>query len=100
MKHESMSRRDVLRSAAVVGIAGAAGVWTPEAAEARRSRRGANASAAGGGPALTAEEMAAVDQALGKKGNLVADQGVYTVPLPRNDLKMTIEGEPVPIPFG
>ncbi len=44
--------------------------------------------------------MAAVDQALGKKGNLVQEQGVYTVPLPRNDLKITIEGEPVPIPFG
>jgi hypothetical protein len=44
--------------------------------------------------------MAAVDQALAKKGNVVADQGVYTVPLPRNDLKVTIQGEPIPIPFG
>jgi hypothetical protein len=51
-------------------------------------------------PLLTAEEMAAIDQALGKKGNLVQDQAVYTVSLPRNDLKVTVQGEPVPIPFG
>jgi hypothetical protein len=44
--------------------------------------------------------MAAIDQALGKKGTLVQDQAVYTIPLPRNDLKVTIKGEPVPIPFG
>ncbi len=57
--------------------------------------------AAGGmPPLLSADEMAAVDQALGKKGNLVQEQAVYTVPLPRNDLKVTVKGDPVPIPFG
>jgi hypothetical protein len=60
-------------------------------------------SAAPGGaktPALTANEMAAVDAALGKKGAYNEAQATYNVPLPRNDLKMTVKGEPVPIPFG
>jgi hypothetical protein len=51
-------------------------------------------------PAITAEEMAAIDAALGKKGSYKDAEQVYTVPLPRNDLKMKIKGEPVPIPFG
>jgi len=45
--------------------------------------------------------MAALDAALGgKKGSYVESEGVYTTPLPRNDLRVTIKGEPVPIPFG
>jgi len=51
-------------------------------------------------PAITAEEMAAIDTALGKKGSYKDTEQVYTIPLPRNDLKMKIKGEPVPIPFG
>jgi Domain of Unknown Function (DUF1259) len=51
-------------------------------------------------PLLSSDERAAIDQALGKKGALIEEQAVYTVPLPRNDLKVTIRGEPVPIPFG
>ncbi|MDB5009381.1 MAG: hypothetical protein JWR67_3940 [Mucilaginibacter sp.] len=51
-------------------------------------------------PAITAEEMAAIDAALGKKGSYKEAEAVYTMPLPRNDLKMKIKGEPVPIPFG
>lgn len=51
-------------------------------------------------PAITAEEMAAIDAALGKKGAYKEAEQVYTVPLPRNDLKIKIKGEPVPIPFG
>lgn len=51
-------------------------------------------------PALTAEEMAAIDNALGKKGSYKEDEAVYTTPLPRNDLKMKIKGESIPIPFG
>src|SRR5438128_969307 len=90
MENGNLSRRDLLRSAAVAGVASATALTAARRAEAR-DRPGA---------ALTAEEMAAVDQALGKKGNLVQDQGVYTVPLPRGDLKMTIQGDPVPIPFG
>ena len=45
--------------------------------------------------------MAALDTALGgKKGSYVENEGVYTTPLPRNDLQVTIKGEPVPIAFG
>jgi len=51
-------------------------------------------------PPLTSDEMAAIDTALGKKGSYKEAEAVYTTPLPRNDLKMKIKGEPVPIPFG
>jgi hypothetical protein len=87
MGKHNLNRRDLLRAATT---AGAAGVLPLSSAAARDCK-----------PASFApEELAAVDGALGKKGNLVQDQGVYTVPLPRNDLKVTIQGEPVPIPFG
>jgi hypothetical protein len=49
---------------------------------------------------LTEDEQSAIAEALGKKGRWVETEGVYTVPLPRNDLKVTIKGEPVPISFG
>jgi hypothetical protein len=52
-------------------------------------------------PPLSKEAMAALDAALGgKKGSYVEKEGVYSTPLPRNDLKVTIKGEPVPIGFG
>jgi hypothetical protein len=52
-------------------------------------------------PPLSKEAMAALDTALGgKKGSYVENEGVYTTPLPRNDLRMAIKGEPVPIGFG
>ena len=51
-------------------------------------------------PGITATEIAAIDAALGKKGSYKDAEQVYTTPLPRNDLKMKIKGEPVPIPFG
>ncbi|MBE9463252.1 DUF1259 domain-containing protein [Dyadobacter subterraneus] len=51
-------------------------------------------------PPLTKEEISAIETAIGKKGNYNEGQSVHTTPLPRNDLKLTIKGEPVPIPFG
>jgi hypothetical protein len=51
-------------------------------------------------PALTAEEIAAIEAAIGKKGTYNEGQAVHTTPLPRNDLKVTVKGEAVPIPFG
>src|SRR5215216_1056385 len=96
MATRSVSRREVLKTAAAVGAVGAAELWTGCTAEARRARSAAGAP----GALLSTEEMAAIDQALGKKGTVVADQAVYTVPLPRNDLKIGIKGDPVPIPFG
>jgi uncharacterized protein DUF1259 len=86
----NLNRRQLMGAA--VSITGTGGILVPGAGEAAAGR--------GKTPLLSPEEMAAVDRALGKKGNLVHDQGVYTVPLPRNDLKVTIRDEPVPIPFG
>jgi hypothetical protein len=51
-------------------------------------------------PALTKEEISAIEAAMGKKGTYNEMQAVHTTPLPRNDLKVSIKGEPVPIPFG
>jgi hypothetical protein len=52
-------------------------------------------------PPLSKEAMAALDEALGgKKGSYIENEGVYSTPLPRNDLRITIKGEPVPIAFG
>jgi hypothetical protein len=98
MANGNVSRRDLLRSTAVVGAATAAGLWSGGAAEARRSRSAPAAAAAG--PMLSTEETAAIDQALGKKGMVVADQAIYTVPLPRADLKVKIKGAAVPTGLG
>jgi hypothetical protein len=57
-------------------------------------------SAATKTPPLSKDEIAAVETALGKKGKYVDAESVYTVPLPRNDLKISIKGESVPISFG
>jgi hypothetical protein len=51
-------------------------------------------------PALTADEIAAIEAAIGKKGSYKEVEATYTIPLPRNDLKIKLKGEPVPIPFG
>ncbi|SMB91914.1 protein of unknown function LppY and LpqO [Hymenobacter roseosalivarius DSM 11622] len=58
------------------------------------------APAPGKTPTLTAAEITAVEAALGKKGIYVQAQATHSTPLPRNDLKVTIKGEPVPISFG
>ena len=56
-------------------------------------------------PALSVEDQDSIARALGKKGTYNEAQATYTVPLPRNDLKVTVKGaagvpESVPIPFG
>lgn len=51
-------------------------------------------------PDLTQAEIAAIETALGKKGKYVENESVYTVSLPRNDLKVSVKGENVPIAFG
>jgi len=50
--------------------------------------------------ALTPQEISAIESALGKKGTYKDIEGLHTTPLPRNDLKITIKGEALPIPFG
>jgi len=51
-------------------------------------------------PALTPAEIAGIEAAIGKKGSYKEAEATYTIPLPRNDLKVTLKGEPVPISFG
>ena len=66
-----------------------------------RAAATATATTEGKTPPLSKEAMAALDAALGgKKGTYVENEGVYTTPLPRNDLKVTIKGEAVPIALG
>lgn len=50
--------------------------------------------------ALTREEIASIEAAIGKKGTYKEAEATHTTPLPRNDLKVRVKGEPVPIPFG
>lgn len=83
------SRRDWLKTGAYFTAAGLTGAHIS---------KGNNAPAKT--PALTKEEIAAIEAAMGKKGTYNEAQAVHTTPLPRNDLKVTIKGEPVPIPFG
>ncbi len=89
MNDSLFSRRNWIRTSAV---AGATSFLSPQnifsfPAEAKT-------------PALTAGEIAAIEKAMGKKGTYNDAQAVHTTPLPRNDLKVTIKGEPVPIPLG
>jgi len=86
------TRRQILQGAAALGVASAAGLSLSK--EALAAGRGGKTLT------LTALEMSSVDAALGKKGKSVDAEAVYTTPLPRNDLKMTVQGNPVPIPFG
>ena len=51
-------------------------------------------------PALSAEEISAIEAAMGKKGTYKANEATHTTPLPRNDLKVTVKGDAVPISFG
>jgi hypothetical protein len=90
MEKNKISRRQALQGAALMGTA----LLLPV------DKLKAIPLPVGKTPALTAEEMAAIDAALGKKGSYKEAEAVYTVPLPRNDLKMKIKGEPVPISFG
>lgn len=91
MSSESrLSRREIL-------VAGAATVAAVPALS--RAQHGAT-PAGGKTPALTAAEIAAIDAAFGKKGAYNESQATHVVGLPRNDLKVTVKGEAVPIPLG
>ncbi|MHB1179419.1 MAG: DUF1259 domain-containing protein [Daejeonella sp.] len=90
MEKQKFSRRQALQASAVFGTA----LLLPI------NKLYAIPMHPGKTPPLSAEEMAAIDKALGKKGSYKEDEAVYTTPLPRNDLKMKIKNEPVPIPFG
>ena len=51
-------------------------------------------------PPLSKDEIASFETAIGKKGKYVDAENVYTIPLPRNDLKIKIKSESIPISFG
>ena len=51
-------------------------------------------------PPLSTAEIAAIEAALGKKGTYKEAEATHNTSLPRDDLKVTVKGESVPIPFG
>jgi len=92
MKQENnITRRNVLKAGALFAGTGLIGLKSAEALA---------ALAPGKTPALTPAEISAIEAAIGKKGSYKDAEATYTIPLPRNDLKVTLKGEPVPISFG
>jgi len=94
MNDSRFSRRDWLKTAALATTPVLLGAL-PAAAD-----TAVPTTAAGKTPPLTAGEIAAIEAAMGKKGTYVEAQATHTTSLPRNDLKVSIKGEPVPISFG
>lgn len=83
-----MKRRHFLQTAAVAGTIPICGAPLSDSGQPLKT------------PALSADEQDAIATALGKKGTYNEAQATYSVPLPRNDLNVTVKGESVPIPFG
>lgn len=92
MKNESnsVSRRTLLRAGAV--LAGASLINLNKASAFPKIIEKT--------PALTASEIAVIEAAIGKKGMYKEAEATYTIPLPRNDLKVTVKDQSVPTPFG
>ncbi|MGZ3777437.1 MAG: DUF1259 domain-containing protein [Mucilaginibacter sp.] len=86
----SLSRRAMLRTGALLTGVGLLNLKQAKALDLLPAKT----------PALTPAEIAAIEAAIGKKGSYKEAEGVYTIPLPRNDLKVTLKGEAVPISFG
>lgn len=89
MKNIDLNRREMLGSIAALGATATLGLRNTEAADLNKTT-----------PPLTEDEMKAIEKAMGKKGKYVEAENTYTVPLPRNDLKVSVKGESVPIAFG
>jgi len=89
---DSISRRDALRATALLGTTSLLRIDQALAATATPPT--------GSTPALSAADRGAIDAALGKKGTYHEAQATHSIALPRNDLKVKIKGEPVPISFG
>lgn len=87
---DSLNRRTILKAGALLTGAGILKLDTAAAF----------APATAKTPPLTPAEIAAIEAAVGKKGSYKAAECTYTIPLPRNDLKVTLKGRPVPISFG
>ncbi|ALI99594.1 DUF1259 domain-containing protein [Rufibacter tibetensis] len=84
-----MNRRHALQATALLGGASALGLFELSAAPVYKKT-----------PPLSAAEIAAIEAALGKKGSYKEDEATHTTALPRNDLKVKVKGESVPISFG
>ncbi|MDO7850452.1 DUF1259 domain-containing protein [Hymenobacter convexus] len=93
MPSSAISRREALRAAALLGTT--ALLSSPAAGAPHHLP-----PPAGQTPALSPADQAAIDAALGKKGSYKEAEATHLVALPRNDLKVTIRGEAVPISFG
>jgi len=86
----SFSRRTWLKSSALIAGASMFDIKNSVAASIYADKT----------PALTAEEISAIEAAMGKKGTYKENEATHTTPFPRNDLKVTVKGEAVPTPFG
>ena len=89
-KSDSINRRTVLKAGALLVGTGLLDFTRAEALTLDPAKT----------PALTPAEIGAIEAAIGKKGSYKEAESTYTIPLPRNDLKVTLKGEPVPISFG
>src|SRR5579863_2293000 len=89
-KENSLNRRTLLKAGALLTGASLLNITPADAFDLLLAKT----------PALTSAEIAAIEAAIGKKGSYKEPEATYTIPLPRNDLKVTLKGEPVPIPFG
>jgi hypothetical protein len=90
MKTQQFTRRQALQATALLGTSLLLPVNQLQAMPVPQGKT----------PGLTSEEIAAIESALGKKGVYKDAESVHTTALPRNDLKITIKGAPIPIPFG
>ena len=89
MNQHNLTRRQALRVTALLGTATFLDIPATEAWPVK-----------GKTPPLSDTEIAAIETALGKKGTYKETEATHTTPLPRNDLKVTVKGEEVPISFG
>lgn len=87
----ALSRRNWLRTSALVMGASIIDVKSADASYLELAKKT---------PPLNKEEIASIESAIGKKGTYKEAEATHTTSLPRNDLKVTLKGEPVPIPFG
>ena len=85
----NITRRQALRTTALIGAASVLGIPDLNATPQKKKT-----------PPLSAAEITAIETAMGKKGTYKEAEATHTTPLPRNDLKVTVKGETVPIPFG
>ena len=89
MNQPHLTRRQALRATALLGTAAFIDIPAVEASLVKYKT-----------PALSVAEITAIETAMGKKGTYKEAEATHTTPLPRNDLKVTVKGDAVPIPFG